>query len=56
MATTFETAVEFVTVFVTAADEADAEEQMAPLWERGIDAEDGAEAYIDETCDVAIDD
>ena len=54
VATTFETAVEFITVFIDAADEADAEEKMAPLWERGIESEDGAEAYIDETCHVAI--
>jgi hypothetical protein len=55
VATTIENTLEFITIFATAADEADAEERLEPLWERGVEAEEAAAAYIDETCGIKID-
>lgn len=48
---------ELVHVMATAPDEATAEAEMAPLWERTDDAAqlDEATAWIDDTCDVSID-
>lgn len=47
---------DLVSVMATAADEAEAERDMAPLWEGTDEAElDEATAWINETCDVSID-
>ena len=56
-ATALENQVEFITVFATADDEADAEAKLASLWEPDAEAEAAEEvlaAYIGETCGIDI--